>query len=144
MSHAIELLGNDKGCDEPFEKLWRTAMERRRAIRYPLQVPASFSWEGEQGIVVQGEGRTRNISEKGVFVDAAILPPIGSSVELHFSLPALPDSGRKMQVQHAGETLRLEGTEQPERSSGFAITRRKVVWRYEDGNNFGRNEKEQN
>ena len=31
-------------------------MERRRAIRYPLQVPASFSWEGEQGIMVTGRG----------------------------------------------------------------------------------------
>jgi hypothetical protein len=118
-------------------------MERRSAIRYPLQVPASFSWEGEQGIVVQGEGRTRNISEKGVFVDAAICPPIGSSVELHFSLPALPDSERKMHVQHTGETLRLEGTEQGEHSGGFAITSREAVWRYEDENNFGRNEKEQ-
>jgi PilZ domain len=119
-------------------------MERRRAIRYPLQVPASFSWEGEQGIVVQGEGRTRNISEKGVFVDAAICPPVGSSVELHFSLPALPDSERKMHVRHRGETLRLEGTEQGKDSGGFAITSREADWRYEDDINFGRSEKEQN
>ena len=115
-------------------------MERRRAIRYPLQVPASFSWEGEQGIEVQGEGRTRNISEKGVFVDAAICPPIGSSVELNFSLPAIPDAERGMNVEHKGEIVRLEGTEQPEHSGGFAITSRKVVWRYEDGNIFDRGE----
>jgi hypothetical protein len=115
-------------------------MERRRAIRYPMQVPASFSWEGEQGIVVRGEGRTRNISEKGVFVDAAICPPIGSSVELHFSLPSLPDSERRMHVQHTGETLRLEGTEQGEHSGGFAITSREAVWRYEDGNNWNLSE----
>jgi PilZ domain len=79
-------------------------MEHRGAIRYPLQVPASFSWEDEQRIVRQGEGHTRNISEKGVFVDAAICPPIGSSVELHFSLPALTGSERKMHVKHTGET----------------------------------------
>ena len=123
--------------------LWRTAIERRRAIRYPLQLPASFSWEDEQDIVRQGEGRTRNISEKGVFVDAAMCPPIGSSVELHFTLPALSDTTRKMHVQHTGGTLRLEGKEQGEHSSGFAITSRKVIWRYEDSNNFGRSEKEQ-
>ena len=123
--------------------LWRTAIERRRAIRYPLQLPASFSWKDEQGIVQRGEGCTRNISDKGAFVDAAILPPIGSSVELHFSLPALLDAERKMHVQHTGETLRLERTEQEENSGGFAITSRETVWRYEDGNNFSRSEKEQ-
>ena len=118
-------------------------IERRRAIRYPLQLPASFSWEDEKGIVRQGEGHTRNISEKGAFVDAAILPPIGYSVELHFSLPALSDSGRKMRVLHTGETLRLEGTEQGKHSGGFAITSRKIVWRYEDGNNFDRSVKQE-
>ena len=118
-------------------------MECRGAIRYPLQLPATFSWEGEQGIVQHGEGCTRNISEKGVFVDAAICPPIGSSVELHFSLPALRNSVRIMHVQHTGKTLRLEGTEQGEHSSGFAITSREAVWRYEDENNFGRNEKKE-
>jgi hypothetical protein len=118
----------------------RTAIERRRAIRYPLQLPASFSWEDEQGIARQGEGHTRNISEKGAFVEAAIVPPIGSSVELHFSLPALSDSGRQMRVLHTGETIRLEGTEQGERGGGFAITSREIVWRYEDGNIFDRGE----
>jgi hypothetical protein len=77
-------------------------------------------------------------------VDAAICPPIGSSVEVCFSLPPLSDASHKMHVQHTGETLRLEGTEQGEHSVGFAITSREVVWRYEDQNNFGRNQKEQN
>ena len=88
----------------------------------------------------QGEGHTRNISDKGAFVDAAILPPIGSSVELHFSLPALSDKARKMHVQYMGAILRLEGKEQGGHSSGFAITSRKAVWRYEEGNNFDRSE----
>jgi hypothetical protein len=118
-------------------------IERRRAIRYPLQLPASFSWADEEGIVRQGEGHTRNISEKGAFVEAAALPPIGSSVELHFSLPALSDWSRKMGVLHKGETVRLEGTEQGERSGGFAITSHKSVWRYEGGNIFDRGEKEE-
>jgi hypothetical protein len=112
----------------------RTGVELRRAIRYPLQLPASFSWEDEKGIVRQGGGRTRNISEKGAFVDATVCPPINSSVELHFSLPALSDSSRGMHVQHTGETIRLEATEQGEQSRGFAISSREVVWRYEEGN----------
>jgi hypothetical protein len=112
-------------------------LERRRAIRYPLQLPASFTWEDEERIVRHGEGRTRNISDKGAFVDAGICPTIGSSVELHFSLPALSDKARKMHVQYTGETLRLEGKGQGVLYSGFAITSRKAVWRYEDGNNFG-------
>jgi hypothetical protein len=132
-----ELIGRSKGSS------LRTMIERRRAIRYPLELPASFSWRDEERITRQGEGRTRNISEKGAFVDAAIFPPIGSSVELHFSLPALSDSGRQMHVQHTGEAVRLGGTEQGEHSSGFAITSREIVWRYEEGSNFDRSEKEE-
>jgi hypothetical protein len=107
-------------------------------MRYPLQLPASFSWEDEERIVRQGEGHTRNICDKGAFVDAAICPPIGSSVELQFSLPPLSDKARKMHVQYTGESLRLEGKEQGEHRSGFAITSRKAVWRYEEENNFDR------
>ena len=118
-------------------------IERRRAIRYPLQLPATFSWEDQEGIVRQGEGHTRNISEKGAFVHAAILPPIGSAVELHFSLPALSNSGRKMHVQHKGKTLRLGSTEQGDHCGGFAIMSRKIVWRYEGENNFDQSEKEE-
>ena len=118
-------------------------MERRGAIRYPLQVPASFSWAGGQGIMRQGEGSTRNISEKGVFVEAPICPPIGCSVELHYSLPAVPYAERQMHVHHSGESLRLEGTVHGGHSAGFAIASREVVWRYENENNFSRSEKEQ-
>jgi hypothetical protein len=136
MAKPRELINPSRGS-------WlNTMIERRRAIRYPLQLPASFSWKDEEGILRQGEGHTRNISEKGAFVDAVILPSIGSSVELHFSLPALSDSGRKMHVVHMGEILRLEATEQGKHSGGFAITSREIVWRYENGNNFSRNENE--
>ena len=117
-------------------------MESRGAIRYPLQLPATFSWDGGQGIVRHGEGCTRNISERGVFVDAAICPPIGSSIELHYSLPALPGSSRIMHVHHTGETIRREWAEPGEHSGGFAITSRETVWSYEDGSNFSPSEKE--
>ena len=110
--------------------LGRTAIERRRAIRYPLQFPAFFSWEDEQGIAQQGEGHTRNVSENGAFVDAAILPPVGSSVELDFSLPPFPDAEREMHIRYTGETLRREKTEQ---GDGFAIASHEIVWRYQDG-----------
>lgn len=91
----------------------------------------------------QGEGLTRNVSENGAFVDAAILPPIGSPVELHFSLPSVPDAERKMHVQFTGETLRLKVTEEGEHGGGFAIKSREVVWR-EDGNNLDGTEEEEN
>ena len=119
-------------------------MERRRAIRYPLQVPAFFSWEDHEGILRHGTGRTRNISEKGAFVEAAILPPIGSSIKLHFSLPVLPDAVRNMHVKFKGRALRLEGTEQGEHASGFAIMGDEVVWRYGDKNIFSQSEEEEN
>ena len=138
MAMTRELIGRSRGSS------LRTMIERRRAMRYPLQLPATFSWEDELRIVRQGEGHTRNISEKGAFVEAVICPRIGSSVELHFSLPALSGSGLAMHVQHRGETVRLEGTDQGQHSGGFAITSQKTVWRYEEGNNFDWGEKKQN
>jgi hypothetical protein len=127
MAMRRELIRRSRGSP------WRVAIERRRAIRYPLQFPTSFSWEDGEGIVRQGEGHTRNVSENGAFVEAAILPSIGSSVEMHFSLPSVPNAESKMYVQFTGETLRLEGTEQGKHSGGFAITSRKVVWHDEEG-----------
>jgi hypothetical protein len=118
-----------------------TAIEHRRAIRCPLQVPASLSWVDEERIFRHGEGQTRNIGEKGAFVDAAICPPIGSTVEVRFSLPALSNSGRGMYVQHTGEVLRLEGRKQGAQIDGFAITSREVVWRLEDVKDVGPSEK---
>lgn len=138
MEKTRELVSRSRGSP------WSTAIERRRAIRYPLQVPAFFSWEDEEGIVRHGEGQTRNISEKGALVDAAILPPIGSSVDLQYSLPALVDAERNMHVQCKGQTIRLEGTEHGEQSSSFAITSREVVWRYENGDTFSQSEKQPN
>jgi hypothetical protein len=117
-------------------------MESRGAIRFSMQLPATFSWEGEQGILQYGEGHIRNVSENGAFVDAAICPPIDSAVDLHFSLPAVPGSEREMHVQQMGETLRLERAVQGRHGDGFAIQSREIVWRHEDGNNGGRSEKE--
>jgi hypothetical protein len=85
--------------------------------------------------VRHNEGNTRNVSEYGAFVDASNLPPIGSSVELHFSVPSVPDATGEMHIQYTGETLRLEGIAQGDHRGGFAITSREIVWR-EDGNNL--------
>jgi hypothetical protein len=91
-----------------------------------------------------GEGQTRNIGEVGAFVDAAVCPTIGSTVELHFSLPTLSDSGRGMHVQHTGEVLRLEETKHGAKIDGFAITSREVVWRFEDAKDVSPSDKAPN
>jgi hypothetical protein len=138
MAKRRELISRSRGS------LWRTAIERRQAIRYPLQLPASFLWKDDEGILRQDEGHTRNVSENGAFVDAANLPVIGSFVELHFSVPSVPGGKGKMHVQYTGEILRLEATEQGDRSGGFAITSREIVWHDEDGNNSAGSEEEEN
>jgi hypothetical protein len=109
-----------------------------------LRFPASFSWKDEAGISLEYEGRTRNISEKGAFVEAANLPPIGSSVELYFSVPSISCAEGKMHVQFTGETLRVEWPEQGEHSGGFAITSHEIVWHNEGGNNLGGAEEQEN
>ena len=84
----------------------------------------------------QGEGRTRNISENGAFVNSASLPPISSSIELRFSMPSISGAKGKMHVQYTGETLRVEWPVEGKHSGGFAITSRETVWHDESGNNL--------
>jgi len=114
---ALDCLGSSRERDEPFERASGGGRRwRAEGYSYPLQLPATFSWDGGQGIVRHGEGCTRNISERGVFVDAAICPPIGSSIELAYSLPALPGSSRPHARSSHGRNLRLEAAEPGEHS----------------------------
>lgn len=77
-------------------------------------------------------------------METANLPPIGSSVELHFSVPSISGSEGKMHVQFKGETLRLDRVEQGEYTGGFAITSREVVWQDDSGKNSGGTTEQEN
>jgi hypothetical protein len=60
--------------------------ERRKAVRYRLEVPLVFRWQGSERSRLQGDGVTRDISAEGAYVLAVTAPPIGALVDVEVYL----------------------------------------------------------
>ena len=92
----------------------------RATIRFPLEAHVAFRWTDENGNRQQGEGSSRDISERGAFVFAVACPPMGSNVELRIPLEGLPDANW---IDLAGCVVRVEQAHSEKGSSGFAVFR---------------------
>lgn len=93
---------------------------RRNSIRYPLEAPVVFRWKDEGGVYQLGEGQSRDVSERGVFVIAANCPPTRADVELTIDFAALPTVMRAMQMEVEGRVVRVEPG-MGQRNGGFAV-----------------------
>ena len=79
-------------------------MEMRKEIRYRLDAPAVFSWEGMRHKRYQGEGVTRDISVQGAFILTATMPPPDCPVQVDLLLPSL--TGMKAMMRITGKARR--------------------------------------
>ncbi len=102
-------------------------MDRRIHKRYDLDATARFSWTDAAGVRRQSQGRTRDISETGVFVVTPDCPPSGASVRLEVRASALSKSGLMMQTR--GQVIRLEVSDAPTAAAGFAAATRSLKLR---------------
>jgi hypothetical protein len=96
-------------------------VERRRAARYRVDAPASFSWADKQGGFQVGEGRTRDIGINGVYIVSSVCPPERVTIELCILLPALATAVRRFEVRAKGEVLRMDRNAQGNEPTGFAV-----------------------
>jgi hypothetical protein len=95
--------------------------ESRKAIRFPLEALVAFSWKDNTGMEQRARGRSRDISERGVFVLANNCPPVGVKIGLRIELPGHPKIAPGLRVHVEGHVLRVEElTEEPE-TCGFAV-----------------------
>jgi PilZ domain-containing protein len=94
---------------------------RRKAIRFPVQVPVDFSWSEAGGIQRRAAGRTYDVSNVGAFVLASVCPPVGAEVsyKLHLSGPHGGESAQMLEA--VGQVLRVEHGGEGRR--GFALGR---------------------
>lgn len=93
-------------------------MERRKAVRYQLEIPAVFRWEDLSGMRWEGEGVTRDMSEVGAYVFTTTWPPLKTEVEIKivvFPLAGAPRAWLKGIMQ----VLRLE--DDPRGGCGFSL-----------------------
>jgi len=99
-----------------------TYRESRRGMRFPVEARVLFKWVDETGHAREGEGCTRNISERGAFVIANKYPPRGASLELKLFLPRIPIIPTVVTVLMNATVVRSE--ERPlgsQDESGFAV-----------------------
>ena len=91
-------------------------MNRRRSVRFELQMPVVCRWKDHQDRQCETGGFSRDIGVAGLFVLSSVLPPEGVAVTLKVLLPALgraTSSG--LQLQSEGKVVRIEA------ATGFAV-----------------------
>ena len=96
-------------------------MEMRKEIRYRLDAPAVFSWQGAHQRRFQGEGITRDISVQGAFILTATLPPPECQIQMDLLLPALAGMKTMMRISGKARVIRLERPSSDTWIHGFAV-----------------------
>jgi hypothetical protein len=102
-------------------------LDRREHFRFDVRATAMFRWEDGDGIQHWGEGVTRDISSKGMFVccnPIDTLPPGKADVKIVVTLSPLRDAGRRLQLEAEAVVIRVEPMVEPKPIRGFAVLNR--------------------
>ncbi len=95
------------------------SVERRNFRRFSLLLPVLFRWTDSSEHYDVGQGA--NVGLGGIFIFTAKCPPVGTPVEVEFSVPAFDRMSREVRLRCLGQVSRLEACGQV---SGFAVTGR--------------------
>jgi hypothetical protein len=109
-------------------------MDRRGATRYRLTLVVAFSWRDEKGLLQGGEGQSRDINGRGIYIYSRLKPPVGSYVEMNVLLPQANPPKRVAELHAEGRVVRIDSAETQARNAGFATMNHTVVLRDSEGN----------
>jgi hypothetical protein len=96
-------------------------METRRDIRYRLDAPAVFSWQGARHKRFQGEGITRDVSVQGAFILTATMPPPDGPIQVDLLLPSISGVQATMRITGKARVIRIEHPSSDTCIHGFAV-----------------------
>jgi hypothetical protein len=96
-------------------------MEMRKEIRYRLDAPAVFFWEGGPHRKFQGEGVTRDISVQGAFILTATMPPPNCPIQVDLLLPSLSGVKAVVHISGRARVIRVQDPSANTRILGFAV-----------------------
>lgn len=102
--------------------------ERRQSRRFRLRLAVVFSWRDEHGVLQSGEGWSRNISSRGIYVRTKCAPSAGLAVEMNVFLPQPAYELRAAEIYAKGHVTRVDQGPRTE-VCGFAATNRTVLIR---------------
>jgi hypothetical protein len=102
----------------------RNELERRRQARQILSLQANFVWTDAEGIDHGGQGITRDVASKGMFIYTDSPPPPGSDVHTEVVL-SVGDfeifAPFPLVMQALALVVRVEPPQKPGLQGGFAI-----------------------
>jgi PilZ domain len=108
--------------------------EARRDIRYPLEASVAFCCKAENGTDQQGNGRSRDISESGLFIFANGCPPLEVKIKLRISVTEFHDIARALRLHVEGYVLRVDKLGAGPGICGFAVLNDGIMLKENDGN----------
>lgn len=97
-------------------------MEQRKAFRYAIVATAAFVWQHERGIQERSQGITRDMSDSGAFIYAAVGPTAQVPVRVEFELPPLEEGKAPLRVRVKARVVRVERDPADPVHSGFAVS----------------------
>jgi hypothetical protein len=98
-------------------------LERREQIRYGVRALVDFEWDDE-GVIRRGQGLTRDISTKGMFIHSDTNPPAKADLFVDVSFRDVSSIPTTLQMRAKGLVIRVEPATEPGSKQGFAMLNR--------------------
>jgi hypothetical protein len=100
--------------------LFGVAVELRKSVRYRLPGRVAFLWERHDGLLEEGRGTIRDISDRGVFVTGESVPERGAHIAMEVYFSFSEGSGARVQLHGEGTVVRVDKA--AGYAKGFAAT----------------------
>ena len=95
--------------------------QNRRHLRFPLRGAVDFRWSDNSGKCHRGEGMSRDISERGIFVETPACPHLGARTKTEVWIQHVKDAAQTYQVALEGRVVRVEEPGGDTYCGGFAM-----------------------
>jgi hypothetical protein len=86
----------------------------------------SFFWREREGIRLEGNGFTRDVSERGVFVLTDTQAPLGEAIQLEIVFCS-PGTNSMLRMIAKGQVLRVEPGSRSAKTGGFGAATSPLV-----------------
>jgi hypothetical protein len=99
-------------------------LERREQTRYGLRAIVDFEWRDAEGVSHRGQGLTRDISIKGMFIRSDSQPPAKTDLHLELSFRSVAGAFTNLRMNAEALVIRVEPASSPGMDLGFAVLNR--------------------
>ena len=101
-------------------------MERREHARYGVRALVKFEWM-DGGMLRRGQGQTRDISSKGIFIYSPSGPPTKADLEVEVFLSPVAGAVTKLRISAKGLVIRVEPATKFGEDGGFAVLNKSLI-----------------